>query len=76
MTHRATLRLAFASADEATRMAAAIEPENEGFVRTRVEGASLVVEAEADAPLSLLRTLDDVVVCLQGAQRAGRLAGN
>jgi uncharacterized protein YqfA (UPF0365 family) len=74
MTHKATLRLAFADAAEAARMAAAIEPENAGFVRTRVEGAALVVEADADAPLSLLRTLDDVLVCLQAAQRASRLA--
>lgn len=74
MTHAGALRLAFASADEAARMAAALAPENEGFVRTRVEGATLVVEAEAATPLSLLRTLDDVLVCLQGAKRASEIA--
>lgn len=74
MTHSAALRLAFATADEAERMAAALAPENGGFVRTRIEGATLVVEADAESPLSLLRTLDDVLVCLQAAQRAAGLA--
>lgn len=70
---RATLRLAFSSGDEAARMAASIAPENGGWLRTRVEGAELVCEAEADTPLGLLHTLDDALACLGAAQRAGRV---
>jgi hypothetical protein len=73
VSHEATLRLAFASTDEAREMADAIAPENEGFVSTRIEGTVLVVEARAQTPIGLLRTLDDVLVCLQGAQRAARI---
>lgn len=72
--HRATLRLGFASSDDATRMAASIAPENAGFLRSRVEGAALVLDAEADAPLTLLRTLDDALACLTAAERAADLA--
>jgi hypothetical protein len=72
---RATLRLAFADAEEAARLAAALEPENDAFLRARVEGATLVADVEADEPLALLRTLDDALACLGAAQRAARAAG-
>lgn len=71
---RATLRLDFASADEAQRMADALAPENGLHLRTRIEGSVLVAEAEADAPLSLLHTLDDALACLTAAEKAARVA--
>ena len=73
MTCRATLTLAFASEDEAARMAAALAPENERFLTVRVEGPALVAEAHAAAPMSLLHTLDDALACLGAAQRAARV---
>lgn len=71
---RATLRLAFASEDEARRMAAALAPENGAYLAVRVEGSTLVAEAEADAPLKLLHTLDDALACLAAAEKAARVA--
>jgi len=71
---RATLRLAFESPAEAQRLAASLAPENEGFLQTRVEGASLVAEASAETPLALLHTLDDALACLGAAQKAARAA--
>ena len=71
---RATLRMPFASPEEAARMAASLAPENGRHLATRVEGSELVAEAEADAPLSLLHTLDDALACLGAAQRAARVA--
>lgn len=76
MSHRATLRLAFSSPEEAARMAASLAPENGAWLATRVEGADLVAEAAADSPLGLLHTLDDALACLGAAQRAGRLAAS
>ena len=73
MRHRATLRLAFATPEEAARMAASLAPENGPHLATRLEGAELVAEAEADSPLGLLHTLDDALACLGAAQRAGRV---
>jgi len=69
----AEVRLTFADADEAHRMMRSIAPENGAFVRARVEGRVLVLEADADAPLSLLRTLDDALACLSAAEKAARI---
>lgn len=74
MTHRASLRLRFSSHEQATRLAASLAPENEGFVRARVEGALLVAEAQSATPMGLLRTLDEVVAVLAAAEKAERLA--
>ena len=74
MKHRATLRLHFDSTEQAARLAASLAPENEGFVTTRVEGATIVAEAASDTPMGLLRTLDEVVSVLAAAQKAERLA--
>lgn len=74
MSHAATLRLSFASAAEAARVAASLAPENEGYLAMRVEANEIVVEARAETPLGLLRTLDDAMVCAQAATRAGRVA--
>ena len=73
MKSRATLRLRFDTPEEAARLAASLAPENDGYIRTRVEGDVLVAEAEADAPLSLLHTLDDALACLTAAERAARV---
>lgn len=72
--NRARLDLEFASAEEAARVAAALSPENAQYVRVRVEGGTLVAEADADSPLSLLHTLDDLLACAAAAQKAGALA--
>ncbi|HET6405507.1 MAG TPA: KEOPS complex subunit Pcc1 [Candidatus Thermoplasmatota archaeon] len=74
MSHRATLRLELGTPDRAARLAASLAPENEGFVSTRVEGATLVAEARSDTPMGLLRTLDEVVACIAAAEKADRLA--
>lgn len=74
MSARATLRLAFESAEQAERMRASLAPDDDGHLALRVEGATLVAEASADAPLGLLRTLDEGVAQLIAAQKAEALA--
>lgn len=66
---RATLRIRYASAARAEAMRAALAPENEGWVRARVEGDALVAEAEADSPGALLHTLDDLLAALSAAEK-------
>ena len=70
---RATMRLQFASPEEAQRMADALAPENGAYLSVRVEGSALVAEAAADAPLKLLHTLDDALACLAAAEKAARV---
>lgn len=74
MTQRATLTLSFSGAEQAARLAASLAPEEDEHLRVRVEGAALVLEAESDAPLGLLRTLDEVVAQLAAAEKAERIA--
>ena len=65
--HRAKLRLQFESAEQAERLRASLAPDDDGFLALRVDGAALVVEAQGDAPLGLLRTLDEAVAQLAAA---------
>lgn len=70
MRTRAEVRLALDSAAEADRLARALAPENERFLEAAPEGDTLVLRAEAETPLSVLRTLDDALACLAAARRA------
>ena len=60
----ARLMIELESAQEAERVAKALEPDNEGFVRTRLDGRTLTAEAEARSIPALLHTLDDYLACL------------
>jgi len=73
VSHQATLRLRFDSAEQAARLAASLAPDDDGYVRTRIEGDTIVAEATSDTPLGLLRTLDEVLATLSAAQKAERL---
>lgn len=75
MTHRATLRLAFASPEQAARLLASLAPDDDGHLQARVEGSEIVAEAASDSPMGLLRTLDEVVATLAAAEKAERLGG-
>ena len=65
MRAEARVTLAFATAEEAQAAAAAIAPDNGGHLRARCEGPLLHLEASADSPMGLLRTLDDAMACLR-----------
>ena len=73
MSHRASLALHFDTAEQAARLAASLAPDDDGFVKVRVEGATIVAEATSDTPLGLLRTLDEVLATLTAAQKADRI---
>lgn len=61
---RVRLLMEFPSEAAASNVARALEPDNEGFVRTRREGKILVADAEAQSIQALLHTLDDYLACL------------
>lgn len=73
MTARAELRLAFDSPDAARRVAAALAPDDAGFLDLEVAGEVLVARVVSDSPLGLLRTLDEVLVCAGAAEKAVRI---
>ncbi|MEK6984772.1 MAG: hypothetical protein AABX89_00090 [Candidatus Thermoplasmatota archaeon] len=65
--HRITLRIEASSAEEARHLVASLAPENGTFLTARVEGAFIVLDAEATTALGLLRTVEDALQCLHAA---------
>lgn len=63
--HTASLRIRFASPQEAQRAGRSLAPDNAGQVAWAAEGADLVLEASADTVLGLVRTMDDLLGCLR-----------
>jgi hypothetical protein len=59
------LVLAFGEPAAARAAAAALAPDNGIHLRTKVEGNALVLEADAETAMGLLRTLDDALACLR-----------
>jgi hypothetical protein len=58
------LSLEFGSEKEAGRVLESVRVDDEGFVRSRVEGSRLEAEIEASSVPSLLHTLDDYLACV------------
>jgi tRNA threonylcarbamoyladenosine modification (KEOPS) complex Pcc1 subunit len=73
---RVTCRLEFryASAEVAEKILRAVEKENAPFVSARVEGETLISEAEARSIESLVRTLDDYLANLSVAEKVLEVA--
>lgn len=65
MSATARVRLRLGSAAEAERLAASLEPDNGGYLSCHLDGDLLVLEAEADGAMGLLRTLDDALGCIR-----------
>ena len=63
------LTLRFDTAEKARRVAKALEPDNEGFLKTTLKGRTLLAEADAASIPALLHTLDDYLACLSVAAR-------
>lgn len=64
----AELRLDLGTPEAVTAAMAALGPDNEGFARMEQDGTVLVVTADADGAMGLLRTLDDVLGCLRALE--------
>jgi tRNA threonylcarbamoyladenosine modification (KEOPS) complex Pcc1 subunit len=63
------LRLEFASPDQAEHVHRSIELDNQGFVKTKLEGNTILAEIEASSLNSLLHTLDDFLSCTSVAEK-------
>jgi len=63
------LRLEFLSSDEARKIHNAVELDNMGYIKTKVEGSSVMAEIEASSLNSLLHTLDDFLSCTSVAEK-------
>ena len=64
-----SLRLEFASPDQAKQIHRSIELDNQGYVSTRLEGNAILADIEASSLNSLLHTLDDLLSCTSVAEK-------
>lgn len=64
-----SLRLEFASSDQAEHVHKSVELDNQEFVTTKLEGNTILAEIEASSLNSLLHTLDDFLSCTSVAEK-------
>jgi len=69
------LELRFPYDDERTAKAvhAAVSPENGGYVKSRLEGSTIIYEMEADNAGTLRNTADDLLACIKAAEDSAGL---
>ncbi len=63
-----SMRFTYDSEAEAESVLAAVQTDNEDYVKTHLEGSSVVSEVLAGSIPSLLHTLDDYLSCLTVAE--------
>ncbi|MFQ6107634.1 MAG: KEOPS complex subunit Pcc1 [Thermoplasmata archaeon] len=64
-----SLRFTYESKEQAEEVLSSLLADNEGFVKARLEGSSLISEASAESIPSLLHTLNDYLSCLAVAEK-------
>jgi hypothetical protein len=74
MKSAARLTLEFDDVDSARAIAAAVAIDDDRYIRTTRRGRTLMAEAAADGPMSLLHTLDDYLACISVAERTAKEA--
>ncbi len=67
MKSTCVLTFTFKNAEIAKNVHQSITIDDEGFVHSRVKGATLVASIEASSVASLLHTLDDYLACVSVA---------
>ncbi len=74
MRAHATLTIRFPDAATAKAVAGSVSLDDQGYIRTRREGATITATAAADGAMSLLHTLDDYLACVSVAERTAEAA--
>ncbi|MEF8874435.1 MAG: KEOPS complex subunit Pcc1 [Candidatus Thermoplasmatota archaeon] len=63
-----SLRLDYDHKREAMAVKDSIEPDNEDYIELELEDSTLICEAEGE-PLQLLHTVDDLLMCVNVAEK-------
>ncbi|MGI0131575.1 MAG: KEOPS complex subunit Pcc1 [Thermoplasmata archaeon] len=63
------MRRTYGSAEVAERLARALAPDHDGFVRCAQDGATLEFRIEAPTPTRARATIEDLLACLGSAER-------
>lgn len=62
------LTFSYGTEEEAKKVLSSVQTDNVDFVKTHLEGSSIVSETSADGIMSLLHTLNDYLSCLTVAE--------
>ncbi len=65
---RAVIEFRLENTDTASRLLGSIEADNQDFVRTELNGGTLICRVEAKTAASLRHTLDDLLACADLAE--------
>ncbi len=68
MVYRIVLSMNFDS--DAVKLHEAVVMDNEDFISSRATEGGITASAESDSIMSLMRTADDFISCLQVAEKA------
>ena len=67
------LRIDYDNENTAKAVMGALEPDNEGYVDSRIEGSTLFFTIRADDAGSMKNTADDLLACIKIAEEASGL---
>ena len=67
------LKIDYDDADTAKAVLKATEPDNEGYVDSRIEGSTLFFTIKAEDAGSMRNTADDLLACIKIAEEASGL---
>ena len=67
------LRIDYDDADTAKAVLGAIEPDNEGYVESRIDGPTLLFDIRAKDAGSMKNTADDLLACIKIAEETSGL---
>ncbi len=65
---RCEMTLEYEDTETAKKIAGALSPDNEDYIKVEVRGSTIHCEASADTPMQLLHTIDDFLACVTIAE--------
>ena len=63
------LELSFSNPEEAETVFRSVRQEDEGYIKSMLNGSTLEAEAEAESIPSILHTINDYLVCISTAKK-------
>ncbi len=67
---RCEMTLEYDDSETAEKIAGALSPDNEDYIKLEIRGSTIHCTASADSPMQLLHTVDDFLACLAVAEDA------
>ncbi len=69
----ARLTFSYDHPDTARKLLASFEPDNDGYIISRLQENSILSEAENDSILGMRATIDDLLACLTTSEKVMKL---